>query len=486
MKRPRSGLHNRIITLVRDHIGLLVVLAIAAIMWAFVFNEAAIQFAADGQKPLRSSWLGTGDFDIFGYTIEIYFEGWADHDYYYVSWADQFLSGYIPYTESFDNSIINGIAYDTPYFFPPLFVYMCALGGLLPIQPFGIGFIICIFGYLTAIPIYGIAEYLSGNKKIATTSAATYLFNPIVLYHTVFQWLNPAPFVFFSILSFYLLMKNHRIAGALTMVTAAMFKQTAFIFGLPLVAYLMKRAPVTEPANTDVGDSNEEGRPESDQVNLRDFAKTLSIVLAYALALSYPYILDPFNYAYSMFLKAGATRLEDISTLPASNVPITLAVVFIAFGAPEWLSEAINQIQYYGIAFLVGIVALLAMMLLEAKDDQNLQGYWRRMLFLTFLMLLWLHIFSPRGIYKYYLVVLVPFFSIISVSSMCEKSCTNIGFSPFEIISPVVLSLLLLVPHRNIYLIYLVFILVVFVLNKKISKAYGWTKSRIKRVLASH
>jgi Gpi18-like mannosyltransferase len=143
----------------------------------------------------------------------------------------------MPYTPEFDLLTRDTTDYNVGYFFPPLYLYICVIGKLLQ-SDLGIGLILTTFGFITAFPIYGISTYLSGNRQVGTVAAATYLFSPIVLYHTVFEWLNPAPFVFFSMLSFYLLMHNRRFSGALAMTTSALFKQTAFFFALPLVAFL--------------------------------------------------------------------------------------------------------------------------------------------------------------------------------------------------------------------------------------------------------
>ena len=201
-----NGNRNRLVAMVREHWFPVLVLICAGIVWGWVFTQAAVQFTTSTVWP-RAVWNGFGSIDFFGYTINYTFEGWADHDYFYHSWADQFLNGKMPYTPEFDLLLRDESYYSIDYFFPPLYLYICVLGKLL--QPdIGIGLIITLFGFLTAFPTYGIAEHLSGNKNVGAVAAATYLLNPIVLYHITFEWLNPAPFVFFSMLSFYLLMKK--------------------------------------------------------------------------------------------------------------------------------------------------------------------------------------------------------------------------------------------------------------------------------------
>ncbi|MFW9846073.1 MAG: hypothetical protein ACFFD6_04970 [Candidatus Thorarchaeota archaeon] len=465
-----TGKQERLVELLQEQRALLLVLICALIVWAWIFSQAAVQFTTSTVWP-RAVWNGFGSVDLFGYTINYSFEGWADHDYYYHSWADQFLSGIMPYTPEFDLLLRDDAYYSVDYFFPPLYLYICVLGKVL--QPdIGIGIIITAFGFLTALPIYGIGKYLSGNKNVGAVAAATYLFNPIVLYHITFEWLNPAPFVFFSMLSFYLLMKNRRLSGTLAMVTSALFKQTAFFYALPLIAFILKRAPGTT-SDEPTAEGVETDSPLSDSLDLRSFSFLALAAVGFAAVISLPYLLDPINYLRAIVARAGSTYLDDLTNPPPNNYPITLAVLFIIFGFPEWLSEAINLLTYYSIGLMIGIIPILAMMLIEVKDDNELTAYWRRILFLTLLLMLWIHIFSPRGIYKYYMVALVPFFSILSTSALCSKSTKNVNVSLPMILIPLLCSVLILVPPRTYYLFNLILIMLAYALHRYFSQTYN-------------
>lgn len=467
-----SALSDTVSFLVRYRI-LLVILVSGFLVWAWIFNLAAASFITDGVRPFRAAWNGYGAISIGGLTIPLNFEGWADYDYYYISWADQFLRGIPPYTVGFDNQIIGGTNYNIPYFFPPLFLYLCVFGRFLPIQPFGIGFVIAMFGYLTALPIYGTAKYLADNPHVGEIAAATYLFNPLVLYHTVVDWLNPAPFVFFVMLSFYLIATGHRISGLLAMVTAAMFKQTVFFLALPLVSFFLRRPPKDGDGTENQSPGEEMKHPLSDKLDLRGFAKIIAIVLLYAGALSLPYLLDPLNYLYFMFQRAGAFLVTDLTQVPGDGLPITLTAVFIALRAPEWLTQGVNLMTYYSLGLILGLLPVFVQMLLEVKNDSNLKGYWRRMLFLTLLLMFWVHLFSPRGIFKYYLVALVPFFSILPSSSMCLKESGKIRASVPMLVNPFLLSILIIVPDRGLYLLFLALMLLGYIVHRQYGLIYG-------------
>lgn len=471
-------LHLR--SLLRQNRVLLLILLIAAFVWIFTFSLASSFFLSNGTRPLRSVWNGFGQYNFFGLTINFHFEGWADYDFYYLSWADQFLSGIMPYTDNFNTFYLEGVDFNTPFFLPPLFLYLCSFGALM--GPVGPGALISIFGYASALPVYGIAKHLSDNRRVGEIAAATYLLNPLVLYHTAYEWLNPAPFVFFTILSFYLLMKNKRIEGTLAIATAILFKQIAIFFVLPLIAYLIRKPSSREPYTGDEPCLDEKGKLVSDSVDLKEFMKMGILLVVYVVAWSFPYILDPGNYFYYMAQKPGGTMYNSVTTLPASNLPVTFTVIPILFGAPEWLSEIVNQGIYYTFFLTPGVLGALGLSLFEEKDDRNPRGYWRRILFFTLILVLWVHIFSPRGIYKYYCVALMPFFSILPVSNMISKTNGMVKTSFPMLFTPMIISLVILIPNRNVYLLLLILVMIAYLFHKKFSIVYEMIDTRVHRL----
>lgn len=465
---------------IRTHLLFILILIVAAIVWSYVFSLAATDFITGGAQPFRGVWNGSGPIDIFGFTINVNFEGYLDYDYFYYSWGQQFVNGISPYTDAFNRIEIDGTFYNTPYFFPPLYAYMCALGVVLPIDPFGIGFLLTMFGYLTALPIYGISTYLSQNNRIGVVASATYLFNPVVLYYTVFEWLNPAPFVFFAMLSFFLLMRGNRLSGTLAMVISALFKQTAFFLALPLIAYLLRKPPVDDPVVTD-----DDLKPPGDGLDLRGFAKIAIQVLIFVIAVSLPFLSDISNYIFYIFQRPGGVLYTDVSVLPNASQPITITVLLISINIiiqnlnaslgvaipefPESIIQIVNLGNYYTVFLVLSMIPLLLLMLIHVKDDRNIRQYWSKMLFLTLLLMICLHLFSPRGIYKYYCVALIPFFSILPVSKMITQKSEKMKLSIFMILNPLAFSILILFPSRYIYLVFLLLILIAYLSHKQFS-----------------
>ncbi|MFW9957927.1 MAG: hypothetical protein ACFFCT_07650 [Candidatus Odinarchaeota archaeon] len=448
----------------RRNIVLILILVLAALVWIWVFSSAASQFISDGERPFRASWGGTGQFQLFGLTIYFNFEGYVDYDYYYYTWGEQFLRGIAPYSNIFDRSIVGNGIYDTPYFFPPLYVYLCAIGLVLPIDPFGIGFLLTLFGYLTAFPVYGISAYISNNRRVAEISVFTYLFNPIVLFHTVFKWLNPAPFVFFMMLSFYLLMKGRRVSGTLAMVTAALFKQMAFFLLIPLIIILIKKHEVKIPEG-----EVETTRPLRAVFDLKNFSKMAGLAVIYVVAVSLPFLFEVKNYLHYIFEVPGGVLLTNLTTLPDLSQPITPAAFLIFFGAPIELVDFVNKATYYSVFLTISILIILPFMLKQVTSNNTPTNFWRRMLFLTLLLMLSVHIFSPRGIYKYYFVALIPFFSIQPVSSVITTKIERSRASVYMILNPILLGLLIIIPGRYVYIGIVALILLGYVLHEAFS-----------------
>jgi hypothetical protein len=444
MASENSEMPSRVSSWVRTHAPFLVILIAAAFVWSVIFNMAATDFLAGGHRPFRAAWLGTGHLDLFGLTVPYNFEGWADYDFYYVSWADQFIAGYLPYTGHFDVQIINDWVYYQPYFFPPLFLYTCVLGRLLPFQPFGIGMVLTSFGFLTAFPVFGIARHLNSHWLSGPLAASIYLFNPVVLYYTAYLWLNPAPFVFFVTLSFFLFMRNHRTAGLLSMVTAVLFKQIAFFFAIPVVALILIQTATSERVFL---------RHTVRLPCFRELLTASGAPLLFACLLSLPYILNPVNYLYYILLRPGTVQLSSYSDLPGPTRPITSAVILIVLKAPEVLVQIVDFLQYSYFLLLVGVIPLFWQMLRSNEASHDSVSFWKRLLILAFLIVVWVHISSPRGIYKYYMVALIPFSSILPTWRAPNASAQRPSVS--KTVGSVLFSLLILLVDRNVYLLVL-------------------------------
>jgi hypothetical protein len=105
------------------------------------------------------------------------------------------------------------------------------------------------------------------------------------------------------------------------------------------------------------------------------------------------------------------------------------------------------------------------------------------MFYLSLLLILWIHIFSPRGIYKYYTVVLVPFFSILAVSEICKRNAQEVKVSIPMLVTPFILAIAIMVPDRNLYILYLILIFIGYVLHSAFSDTYRMVAGPITRLI---
>ncbi len=429
----------------RQHHEIIVVLAVGAVLWAGVFVVATQSFG--GTRPFRAVWNGMGTVNVFGYQFDYDLEGWSDYDYYYVTWGLELLQGRQLYSPEFGAIETEEGTYNAPYFFPPLFAYMCALGVALPIQPYGIGLLITLCGYLTAIPIYGIAHSLSRRESQALLATLIYLFNPLVLYYTAFEWLNSAPFTFFGLLGLYLMMRDHRLVGAATIVVSALFKQTGFFLIVPLLAYAAR--PST---GLRVFSHEKSTKPVMDWVSLRN---TMLVVVVVSVLLSLPYIVtDPVNYLFYLFVRPGTVWIDVEKGLPSRQMPTTIVYPLIAVGAPLPVLYAVNVVTYYGFVALLGILVVIIFQLVRVTLDWSEPQFSRKTFLLLVTMYLWVHLWSPRGIYKYYcvtLVVLLAVWSAVESADYLER-----GHEVGWVVIPLLVllwSLLILFTPRWFYIV---------------------------------
>ncbi len=344
----KSG--RRISRFIREYRYLLAVLLIGFVVWSVVFNIALVDYLNTHWWNSRSVWLGPfpdpGEFDFFGYTIQFQFEGYSDYSFYYVHWGHNLLNGVMPYSGSFGYLDMEGIVNENgAYMFPPFTAYLYAAGialeGIIGPGNWGIGLLFAIFGYSTTLPVYGIARELSKNPRVGEIAALTYTLNPLVLYHIDYLWLNPAPFYFFFFAGFYALIKGRKHIAIILIVSAALFKQTAWFFGIPLIVYLLvkareKKNEDSEGNNptTDVGmtKTDEAKKPQVgrfdflfEYFDFRGFVVNAVVALSYVGAVMFPFIIAQPDFLRFWSLALGSFSFEDnyVDPIPY-NVPVRL------------------------------------------------------------------------------------------------------------------------------------------------------------------
>ena len=467
---------DRVVKFLYDHFVLIIVLIIGLAVWSTVFNLAIIDYMASDFWRARGVWLGTGDFDLFGYTMAYQFEGYTDYSFYYVHWGTNTLRGVIPYDSDFGYIVLDGFTNENgAYMFPPFSAYLYAAGIAIPVDTWGIGLIITVFGYLTALPVYGLGKSLTKNQHIGEAAALTYLLNPSVLYHTVFVWLNPAPFIFFFFTGFYMLVRGKKHTGTILIVCAALFKQTAWFLGIPLVVYLLVRPSSKEETNeTPTSDHDDSGNSTSTAdsevvisepkkglsdfitsitnfIDIKGFLVSTVLVLCFVFAIMLPFVVMTPEFIRNLLLAAGGFPLESFTELPGYGSPMRLQVLPVAAGLPE-VAQILDFIVYYGFLLSFSAILFMGIMFIERREVDRPLYYMRRLLFLTMLLMLCVHLLGPRGVYKYYFTLFAPFFSIFASTKMVSGKEESVSFSFSMLWLPILLSLSILIPAREIYL----------------------------------
>ncbi|MFX1260469.1 MAG: hypothetical protein ACFFAZ_00135 [Promethearchaeota archaeon] len=494
---PPKDIRRRALRFLLEYGILIVILVVGLYVWVSIFQAAVVDYLDSDNWVTRHVWLGPGanpgEFDFFGLTIYYQFEGYSDYSFYYVHWGHNMLNGVLPYSGDFGKIVIDGVSNaNGAYMFPPLTVILYAIGILLPVTEWGIGLLLAAFGYLTVFPVYGLGKELSGNRHVGEVAAFTYIFAPNVLYHTTFLWMNPSPFIFFFFFGFYMLVVGRRHLGTLLIVTAALFKQTAWLLGIPLVVYLLVKAQPAkskeETAHSETaaissaenGVSSDAPKPRlihriigtlREYFDLREFAVSVVLVLGFAGAILYPFFVANPNLWNFLRLAFGAFKMESFTEVPGYGVPIRLQVLFVVAGLPN-LAEIVDYMVYSGGLMIMGVLVFWGLMILEQKYEGQRRVYLRRILFFTLLMMLWVNIAGPRGVFKYYFTMFAPFFSIYSSTTMCTSMEEKVRFSTSMIWVPFLLSFMILIPSRNIYLAYVIAIFVGYLLSKKLGTTW--------------
>ncbi|OLS30960.1 MAG: hypothetical protein ThorAB25_06160 [Candidatus Thorarchaeota archaeon AB_25] len=486
-----------------DYRYLISVMIIGFIVWAIVFNIAVIDYLNTSRWVSRAAWLGPFPdpdiVEIFGFTVEYQIEGYSDYSFYYVHWGYNSLFGVMPYSPEYGVLEMNGITNENgAHMFPPFTSYLyaagIALGKMMGWENWGIGFLIAAFGYLTALPVYGIARELSSNKRVGEVAALTYLLNPLMLYHTDFLWFNPAPFVFFFFAGFYMLVRGKRLTGTLLIVSAALFKQTAWFLGIPLVVYLLVRPrerkttddETPQPNGSQVVSEEKESsmqervrsnlKPFIEYFDLRNFMISVMLVLIFVGAVMFPYLIAQPHFLDYWRLAMGSYSFEgNFVDPPPYNMPMRIQVLLILAEKPGY-AELLDTILISGGLLGFGVVLCAGLMILKDKYVGEETLYLRRILFMTLIMMLIVTLLGPRGVFKYYFVMLMPFFSIFSSARMIRGSGEHVPFSASMVWVPMTLTLLILIPDRNIYLGFVILIFIGYLLAPLLDKLYHLAK----------
>lgn len=380
-------------------------------------------------------------FNLFD--IEIY----RDFEYYYCLWGEIFRDG---------NWIFSG-AYPA-YNYGPLFMLILGAFSLIPMPLWCMAIPLLISTIGTGYLVFKVSKKITNNDKYGIYAMLLYFINPFTLLYSSFGWLNPSLFVFFIILSFYLILENKFTWAIISLAISTMFKQFAIIF-IPIFLILIIRM-----------------RKDSKlALKIKNFLLYSLCYIGIIFLISLPFLIVNYNIFIQKFILGGSTISFDYLTtlylFPGAMVHFN--TLFLIIGTPEIITNIIALLlQYYILLglFLLGIN--LYFLLYSPKSSENLQGkeFFIISLFLSILTILSFHIFYPRGSFKYYLILLAPFISILFGATLKAEKKQDFHFKAIYLL-PTIISWIIFFINRYIYFwIILVWIIYYFLILYNTSK----------------
>jgi Gpi18-like mannosyltransferase len=418
-------------TLTIGFFGVFVVLA--GFMWAltgwkrFFVMSLSINVVLLFIRIFTLSNYSLGFPDIFWDLIHIEF--YNDYQYFYLSWVPNMVEGTWPYSES--------MYY---YIYPPVWIYSVSILGNTP--SWLPGLILFLYNVLTGILVYKITQNLTGNEKHSIYAMLVYLLNPFTLLYGSFMWLNPTPFVFFMTLAFYFAQKEQEHHSVAALALATLCKQYAVVH-FPILAILLIRRRL-------------------DQSTIEKLKCFMKHTLVYTLVIglvSIPFlIVNPMDYVNRMILWNTGNYDRLTYFIPDSWMTVYANTFFLWLGFPTWFTDviAILLINYVFI-IISGIVVYGTYTFMKVgSETEDASGNRFGELFIhaliwSFIAIMCVQLFYPRGAYKFYLLALAPFFAIL----FDYKNLSWNENIPFQFhkryLFPIIMSWVVLLCYRFVY-----------------------------------
>ena len=358
-------------------------------------------------------------------SLELY----NDYQYYYLSWVPSLWAGGYPYGNAMSN-----------YIYGPLFIYIISMFGSVP--PWLPAVPLFVLNMATGIIVQKIVYQLTRDKKKASFAMMIYLLNPIVLLYGSFMWINPTIYTFFCSLSFLYALEDKDRNAVITLGIATLIKQFSVIFFPLLLIYILKKHQTTIKSG------------------LRLFGDHMIVYMLVVGIGSLPFLLiDAPGYLYRILFKdtGSIIRLRSFNT--ALSKPVSFNTFFLWLGFPSWFTNLIALLLASGVFLGIGgIIVYGGYALLTSKIDNSTdhreanRHLFTQAILWSIIALLFVQMFFPRGVYKYYLLALVPFVSILYDFRDLHLSSTEpFQFKPY-LLTPIIMSLVIAFCYRYVYL----------------------------------
>ena len=357
----------------------------------------------------------------------IHVEMYNDYQYFYLSWIPNLWEGAWAYSAEVPN-----------YLYPPLWIYTVGLFGSSP--AWVPGAILFLFNIATGIIIYKIAELVTENEKIPIIAMLIYLLNPLTVVYGSFMWLNPTPFVFFVMLSFYLALIQKPEWSIVALGIATLYKQFAVIF-FPIIALMLIKHISGRTTKTSV----------------LQFLKHTFIYALIVGAASLPFlIVSPYEY-YNQLIYSSSGLFERLTYfIPDLWMTVHFNTFFLwLFGGSAFTDVMAWLIYNYVFLAICGLVVYGAFATLHRRqgDESSIdtKDLFMKAILWSFIAVLCLQTFFPRGAYKFYLLILMPFAALLFDYKDLSLSQKEYTFQKRHLFVPIIVTLIFFC-YRFVYL----------------------------------
>ncbi|MGY5860488.1 MAG: hypothetical protein RTU63_14045 [Candidatus Thorarchaeota archaeon] len=357
----------------------------------------------------------------------IHVEMYNDYQFFYLSWIPNLWEGAWAYSLDLPN-----------YLYPPLWIYTVGLFGASP--PWVPGAILFFFNVATGIIVYKIAEHLTEDETTPIVAMLIYLLNPLTVGYGSFMWLNPTPFVFFVMLSFYLALIQKPEWSIIALGVATLYKQFAVIF-FPIIALMLIKQLSDRTTKTSV---------------LQFLKHTFIYALIIGVA-SLPFlIVSPYEY-YNQLVYSSSGLFERLTYfIPDLWMTVHFNTFFLwLFGSSAFTDVMALLIYNYVFLAICGLVVYGAFATFRLRQNTEspteIKDLFMKAIFWSFIAVLCLQTFFPRGAYKFYLLILMPFAVLLFDYKDISLSQKKYTFQKRHLFVPIIVTLIFLC-FRFVYL----------------------------------
>ncbi len=320
----------------------------------------------------------------------IHTEMYNDYQYFYLSWIPRLWEGAWAYSSDL-----------AVYLYPPLWIYTVGLFGSTP--SWLPGLILVTFNAATGFLVYKIAFRITENDTRSKIVMMFSMLNPLTLFYGSFLWLNPSPYVFFTILSFYLALIEKDEFSIASIAIATLYKQLAVVFFPIIVTLLIKRKTHFQMKD-----------------KLVSFLRHTTIYTGIIGLVSLPFlIVSPEEYLNQMILWNTGNYDRLTTFIPGSWMTVHANTFFLWLGFPSWFIDTVAFLTInYVFLILCGILvyggfAFLTPHAADSNEGNQIRSIFMKAILWSFVAVMSVQLFYPRGSYKFYLLALAPFAALL-------------------------------------------------------------------------